>query len=152
MSTKCRTLQEIGATLIAGGQGPEVLAEIAEMVRKRCHYRWVGVYRINRHEFVISASTGGTRPAYPRFPLTQGLSAEAVEKQKTLIVRDVRKEKRFLPNFWTTRSEVIVPIIDDEHEKAVGVINVESAKVDAFDKTDRDFLEGVARLIWRAFR
>jgi putative methionine-R-sulfoxide reductase with GAF domain len=45
-----------------------------------------------------------------------------------------------------------VPIIDDEHDRVVGVINVESGKLDAFDKSDRDFLEGVARLIWRAFR
>jgi putative methionine-R-sulfoxide reductase with GAF domain len=47
---------------------------------------------------------------------------------------------------------VIVPIIDDEHDRVLGVINVESAKVNAFDKSDRDFLEGVARIIWRALR
>lgn len=152
MSVKCRTLQEIGATVVAGGRGQEVLQEFAEMMRDRCKYRWVGFYRILRHDFVLEAHSGETKPAYVQFPLTQGLTAVAVETQKTQNIRDVSKDKRFLPNFWTTKSEIIVPIIDDEHEKVVGVINVESSKLNAFDKEDCDFLEGVARLIWRVFR
>lgn len=149
---KCRALQEIGALIIAGGHGAAAVAEIAALVQRTCKYRWVGVYKIQREEFVLVASTGDTRPAYPRFPVTQGLSAEAVETRRTVLVRDVRKDKRFLPNFWTTRSEIIVPVIDDEHNHVLGVINVESAKMNAFSARDRDFLEGVARLTWRVFR
>jgi putative methionine-R-sulfoxide reductase with GAF domain len=67
-------------------------------------------------------------------------------------VRDVSKEPRFLPNFWTTKSEIVVPIIDDEHDRIAGIVNVESAKLDAFGPRDRDFLEGVGQLIWRALR
>jgi putative methionine-R-sulfoxide reductase with GAF domain len=68
------------------------------------------------------------------------------------MVPDVRNEPCFLPNFWSTKSEIVVPIIDDEHDRVLGVINVESAKANAFGKSDRDFLEGVARIIWRALR
>ena len=149
---KCRALQEIGALLIAGGRGPTIIAEIAGLVQRTCSYRWVGVYKINRQEFIIEAATNKMRPACPRFPITQGLSSKAVELRRTLMVPDVREEPCFLPNFWSTKSEIIVPIIDDEHNRVVGVINVESGKLNAFDKSDRDFLEGVARLIWRAFR
>ena len=149
-SPKCRALQEIGALIIAGGRGFPVIAEVLRIVQRACKYRWIGVYKIKREDFVLVASTGRTPPAYPQFPITQGLSAEAVETRRTVLVRDVRNDKRFLPNFWTTRSEIIVPIIDDEHNRVVGVINVESAKPDAFNKEDRDFLEGVARLLWRA--
>ncbi len=152
LDIKCRTLQEIGATIVAGGRGRAVLQDFARLVKERGKYRWVGIYRISRHEFVLDASTSETPPAYTQFPVSQGLSAVAIETRRTVMVRDVSKDKRFLPNFWTTRSEVIVPVIDDEHEKVVGVINVESGKLDAFDKSDRDFLEGVARLVWRAFR
>ena len=56
----------------------------------------------------------------------------------------LEKNPCFLPNFWSTKSEIIVPIIDDEHNRVVGVIIVESGKLNAFDKSDRDFLEGVA--------
>jgi GAF domain-containing protein len=149
---RSRALQEIGATVIAGGKGPSVVEDIAELVQRTCKYRWVGVYKIKRHDFVIEAATNKMKPACPRFPVTQGLSAKATENRETVMVPDVRKEPCFLPNFWSTKSEIIVPIIDDEHDRVLGVINVESAKVDAFDKSDRDFLEGVARIIWRALR
>lgn len=147
---KCRALQTIGALVLAGGRGEKAVVEIAELIQRTCRYRWVGVYKICRSEFVLIAATNHMRPAYPRFPLTQGLSADAVEKRTTLIVRDVSKEPQFLPNFWTTKSEIIVPIIDDEHDHVAGTIVAESAKVNAFKKSDRDFLEGVARLTWRA--
>jgi L-methionine (R)-S-oxide reductase len=149
---KGRALQEIGATIVAGGKGHSVIEEIAELVQRTCKYRWVGVYKIKRKDFVIEAATNKMKPACPRFPVTQGLSAKAMEERRTVMVPDVSKEPCFLPNFWSTKSEVIVPIIDDEHDRVLGVINVESAKVNAFDKSDRDFLEGVARIIWRALR
>ena len=149
---KGRALQEIGATIVAGGKGHDVVEEIAQLVQRTCKYRWVGVYKIKRKDFVIEAATNKMKPACPRFPVTQGLSAKAMEDRRTVIVRDVRKEPCFLPNFWSTKSEVVVPIIDDEHDRVLGVINVESAKVNAFNKSDRDFLEGVARIIWRALR
>ena len=149
---KGRALQEIGATIVAGGKGPSVVEEIAELVQRTCKYRWVGVYKIKRNDFVIEAATNKMKPACPRFPVKQGLSAKALEERRTVMVPDVRKEPCFLPNFWSTKSEVVVPIIDDEHDRVLGVINVESGKVNAFDKSDRDFLEGVARIIWRALR
>ena len=149
---KCRALQGIGATIIAGGKGPGVVEKIAELVQRTCKYRWVGVYKIKRDDFVIEAATNKMKPACPRFPVTQGLSAKAAEERRTVNVPDVRKEPCFLPNFWSTKSEIIVPIIDDEHDRVLGVINVESAKPNAFRKSDRDFLEGVARIIWRALR
>jgi putative methionine-R-sulfoxide reductase with GAF domain len=147
---RCRALQTIGALIIAGARGENVVLQIAELIQRTCHYRWLGVYKIIRHEFVLIAATNHMRPAYPRFPITQGLSAEAIEKRATLIVRDVSKEPKFLPNFWTTKSEIIVPIIDDEHNRVAGTIVAESSKLNAFKKSDRDFLEGAARLIWRA--
>src|SRR5437588_10460065 len=149
---RSRALQEIGATIIAGGKGPTVVEEIAELVQRTCKYRWVGVYKIKRDDFVIEAATNKMKPACPRFPVRQGLSAKAAEERRTVTVPDVHKEPCFLPNFWSTKSEIIVRFIDDEHDRVLGVINVESAKSNALGKSHRDFLEGVARIIWRALR
>ena len=74
---KGRALQEIGATIVAGGKGASVVEEIAELVQRTCKYRWVGVYKIKRNDFVIEAATNKMKPACPRFPVTQGLSAKA---------------------------------------------------------------------------
>src|SRR5438034_9971976 len=124
---KGRALQEIGATIVAGGKGHDVVEEIAQLVQRTCKYRWVGVYKIQRNDFVIEAATNKMKPACPRLPVTPGLSAKALEERRTVMVPDVSKEPCFLPNFWSTKSEVIVPIIDDEHDRDLGLINVESA-------------------------
>src|SRR5947207_7055985 len=149
---KGRALQEIGATIVAGGKGHDVVEEIAQLVQRTCKYRWVGVYKIKRNDFVIEAATNKMKPACPRFPVTQGLSAKAKEERRTVMVPDVSKEPCFLPNFWSTKSEVIVPIIDYEHDRGLGVINVESAKVNAFGNSDRNLLEGGGRISSRGQR
>ena len=90
--------------------------------------------------------TGNEPPAYPRFPITQGLCGAALESAKAIVVGDVSKDKRYLPAFHTTRSEIIVPL-KDEHKHIVGMLDADSDKVSAFGDEDRQFLERAAGLI-----
>ena len=80
-SATCKKLQEIGAFVLAGARSPEQLCQVAEMIRAARDYRWVGIYKIVRGDFVIVAKTGECPPAYPRFPITQGLAGAAVESK-----------------------------------------------------------------------
>src|ERR687895_199912 len=57
---------------------------------------------------------------------------------------DVSKDPRYLKAFGTTRSEIIVPIVDRAGRKVMGTIDVESEKVDAFSEEDRAALERCA--------
>jgi GAF domain-containing protein len=151
MEASKKKLQELGAFILAGARGPRQLGVMAEMIRAACDYRWVGIYKIKRSDFVIVAKTGKCPPTYPRFPITQGLAGAAIESKKPIMVADVHKDPRYLPTFWTTQSEIVVPIIT-ETEKIVGLIDVESEKLNAFTKADRDFLEHAAFLISRALK
>ena len=150
-SANCKKLQEIGAFVLAGARKPEQLAEMAEMIRAACDYRWVGIYKIIRGDFVIVAKTGECPPAYPRFPMTQGLAGAAVESKQAIMVADVHKDPRYLPTFGSTNSEIVVPVCT-ESGKPVGLIDVESEKLNAFTESDRDFLEHAAFLIARALK
>src|SRR3954462_3699110 len=134
-----KQLQELGAYVLAGAKDPHQLCTMAEMIRSACDYRYVGIYKIVRDEFVIVAKTGECPPAYPRFPITQGLAGAALETKQATMVADVPKDPRSLPTFGRTQSEIVVPVIT-ESGKAVGLIDVESQKVNAFDENDRDFL------------
>jgi putative methionine-R-sulfoxide reductase with GAF domain len=71
------------------------------------------------------------------------------ETRETLIVGDVRKDPRWLPAFWTTQSEILVPIVSESTGRLLGVIDVESDQLDAFSEDDRDFLEHVGVLMAR---
>ncbi|MDP9097439.1 MAG: GAF domain-containing protein [Verrucomicrobiota bacterium] len=150
-STTCKKLQEIGAFVLAGAKTPDQMCIIAEMIRAACDYRWVGIYKIVRGDFVIVAKTGKCPPAYPRFPITQGLAGAAVESKQAVMVADVHKDPRYLPTFGSTQSEIVVPVIA-ESGKVVGLIDVESEKLNAFTENDRDFLEHAAYLIARALK
>jgi len=97
------------------------------------------------------AKTGECPPAYPRFPITQGLAGAAFETKQAIMVADVHKNPRYLPTFGSTNSEIVVPVMT-ESEKVVGLIDVESEKLDAFTEEDRDFLEHAAFLIARALK
>jgi L-methionine (R)-S-oxide reductase len=142
----CKKLQEIGAFALAGGCTAKRLKQLAEMIRAARDYHWVGIYKVTKKEFVIMTETGDQPPAYARFPITQGLCGAALESGKPVVVGDVRKDPRYLPAFHSTRSEIIVPMIN-EHKHIVGMLDAESGKVNAFGDEDRKFLERAAGLI-----
>src|SRR5436189_5479083 len=146
-----KKLQELGAFVLAGAKNPDQLCIMAEMIRAACDYRFVGIYKIVRGEFVIVDKTGKCPPAYPRFPVTQGLAGAALETKQAVMVADVHKDPRYLPTFGSTKSEIVVPVIT-EAGKVVGLIDVESEKLNAFTESDRDFLEHAAFLMARAVK
>ena len=146
-----KKLQELGAYVLAGAKNPDQLCIMAEMIRAACDYRYVAIYKISRGDFVIVARTGKCPPAYPRFPVTQGLAGAAVEAKQAIMVADVHKDPRYLPTFGSTQSEIVVPVIT-ESGKVIGLIDVESEKLNAFTENDRDFLEHAAYLIARALK
>ncbi len=141
-----KKLQEIGAFVLANGCNKPGLREAAEMIREARNYRWVAIYKVMKKDFVAIAWTGDEPAAYPRFPLSQGVCGAVLESRKTIMLGDVRKDARCLPAFHTTRSEIIVPMIDEE-KKIVGMLDAESDKLNAFTADDRAFLERAAALI-----
>jgi len=143
----CKQLQEIGAFALAGGCTKKRMSQLVEMIRAARDYRWVGVYKIIKNEFVILAETGSEPATYPRFPISQGLCGAALESGNAIIVGDVHKEPRYLPTFHTTRSEIIVPMRNNEHRHILGMLDAESDKLNAFAAEDREFLERAGGLI-----
>ncbi len=145
--TTCKKLQEIGGFALAGGCTRKRMKQLVEMIRAARDYRWLAVYKIVKDEFVILAGTGDEPPTYPRFPITQGLCGAALDSGKSIIVGDVHKDPRHLPAFHTTRSEIVVPMRNNEHRSILGMLDVESDKLNAFGEEDRQFLERAGGLI-----
>ena len=141
-----KKLQDIGGFVLASGCTKKSLKQVAEMIRAARDYRFIAIYKIVNNEFVILAGTGKEPPAYPRFPTTQGLCGAALESGKPIVVGDVHKDKRYLPTFHTTRSEIIVPM-RNEHRHILGMLDAESDKANAFGDEDKQFLERAAGLI-----
>ena len=105
-----KELQHLGGFVLAGGCSKR-MKQVAQMIRAARDYRWVGIYKVTKKEFVIMAASDDEPPAYPRFPITQGLCGAALEAREPVVVGDVRKDSRYLPTFHTTRSEIIIPMM-----------------------------------------
>jgi len=119
----------------------EKARKIAEAIRNYGPYRWVGLYDVGRDEVSIIAFSGPSAPAYPTFPIGKGLTGSAIKEKKTVVVGDVTKDLRYLTAFGSTKSEIIIPILDSRRGMVVGTVDVESERTDAFSDTDRKVLE-----------
>jgi L-methionine (R)-S-oxide reductase len=137
-------LRGIGDVLRSDNGRTEKAVQVAELVRRAGSYRWVGLYEVTEQEIAAIGWSGPGAPAYPRFPVTKGLSGAAVAARRAVVVNDVTADPRYLTAFASTMSEAIVPVLDPDTGAVVGTLDVESAERDAFTDADRQALEGVA--------
>ncbi len=125
---------------------------VAELIRSAGAYRWVGIYDVEGAEIAVIAWSGPGEPANPRFPVTQGLCGAAVSSCIPVVVGDVTIDQRSVPAFNSTRSEIVVPVIQPGTGQALGVVDVESERLNAFTDDDRLFLERCASVLARLWQ
>jgi len=118
---------------------------IADRIREAGQYRWVGIYDVGREIVSIVAHSGPAAPAYPQFPVEKGLTGSAIRAKKTVVAGDVRTDPRYLTAFSTTRSEIIIPVLDENRGAVIGTIDVESDEENAFSDEHQRLLEDFAR-------
>jgi GAF domain-containing protein len=123
----------------------EKARRIADLIRETRQYRWVGSYDVGRERVSILAFSGREAPAYPQFPIAKGLTGSAIRAKKTVVAGDVRTDPRYLTAFSTTRSEIIIPVLDENTGSVIGTIDVESEQANAFSDEDQRWLEECAK-------
>jgi GAF domain-containing protein len=120
----------------------EKLQQIAALIRDSGSYRWVGLYDVDRQagEVVNLVWDGPGAPEHPTFPIGKGLTGSAIQERKVISVGDVAADPRYLTAFGSTRSEIIVPIFNEQRDQVVGTIDVESERANAFDENTESLL------------
>jgi len=154
MSADSPLLEELRKIVSSATPRVQKLQVIAALIRNSGNYRWVGLYEIDERvgEVINLVWDGPDAPAYPRFPIGKGLTGTAIEERKVINVGDVISDPRYLTAFGSTRSEIVVPILDERRGKTVGTIDVESEQVNAFDSDTEKALVACADVIaflWR---
>ncbi len=81
-------------------------------------------------------------PVGSRFPISQGIMGFVATHKQPLMVNDVSQDERYVISSPATQSELCVPILFAE--KLIGVLNIESARKNAFDESDLEVLSSVA--------
>jgi L-methionine (R)-S-oxide reductase len=104
---------------------------------------WVGFYLVKENQLVLAPFQGPV--ACTRIKKGKGVCGTSWEKAETIIVPDVEKFPGHIACSSKSRSEIVVPII--RGNKVMGVLDVDSAELAAFDATDKQFLEEITDLI-----
>ena len=122
---------------------------IAEVIRASGRFRWVGIYEVNLGNGIVSnlGWSGPSGPSHPSFPITKGLTSRAIATRKTVNVGDVASDPDYLTALATTRSEIIIPVLDVCGDRVLGTLDVESERPYAFGPATQESLESCADLL-----
>jgi len=72
----------------------------------------------------------------------QGITGWTAEHREAIIVNDVQSDPRYIPGIEDVHSEMAVPLV--YRGELLGVLNIESDQVNAFDEDDQDILGTLA--------
>lgn len=101
---------------------------------------WLGFYFLDGGELVVGPFQG--QPACVRIAIGRGVCGVAAARRKTLVVPDVHAFPDHLLCDAHSRSEIVVPLIDNG--ELFGVLDVDSPELARFDDADRVGLERLA--------
>ena len=119
------------------------LANVAGALREQFNFFWVGFYLVKEDELVLGPFQGPV--ACTRIRKGRGVCGSSWAASRTLIVPDVEKFPGHIACSSLSRSEIVVPLLRDGI--VWGVLDVDSERLDAFDETDRLYLEQIVQLI-----
>lgn len=123
------------------------MANVAACLWETFRFWWVGFYRVRGGELVLGPFQGPL--ACTRIQKGRGVCGTAWAEGHTIIVPDVEAFPGHIACSSASRSEIVVPIMRDG--AVVGVIDIDSERLNAFDETDALWLERIAALMtWDA--
>jgi GAF domain-containing protein len=133
------------AALIAGE--PDPIANAANTAALIYHglpnLNWAGFYFRNGEELVLGPFQG--KPACVRIPLGKGVCGTAAVRGTTVLVSDVHDFPGHIACDPDSRSELVVPLIEDG--SVLGVLDLDSPQLARFDELDRDGCEQLVALL-----
>ncbi len=101
---------------------------------------WAGFYRLIGNELVLGPFQG--RPACVRIALGKGVCGTAATRRETVLVPDVEKFPGHIACDAASRSEIVVPLL--KNGKLLGVLDLDSPKLNRFDAADQKSLQALA--------
>jgi len=137
-------LNEYGKNLNMAANLNKICTLTLHAMEKTLGFEFATFFVVEGRKLRLAAHRG-----YPRkFTVTlnldgnEGVSVKAANSGRPLLVKDIRKEKAYVLGRPNMLSELAVPI--KTGSKVLGVLNVESERLDSFNRNDREMLEILA--------
>lgn len=99
---------------------------------------WVGFYFLESADELVLGPFQG-KIACTRLKVGKGVCGTAILRKETIVVPDVTKFEGHIYCDPDTKSEIVIPIFFNN--QTIGVLDIDSYKLNAFSKTDKFYLE-----------
>jgi phosphoserine phosphatase RsbU/P len=123
-----------------------LLASIAESIRRVLPFELFAILLFNekRQDLRIRYAAGHREEVVKNLslPLGQGITGAAAAHRESILAGDVLSDPRYLKTVDAVRTELAVPMI--ARNKLVGVIDVQSTRLNAYSDYDRSLLGLIA--------
>lgn len=113
-------------------------------IQQMFHFHWVGCYFVEHNELVLGPFQGPV--ACTRIALGRGVCGTAWKSQKTIIVQDVELFPGHIACSSLSKSEIVIPIKNTSNQM-IGVLDLDSDKLNDFHESDQIYLEKIANII-----
>jgi len=108
------------------------------------YYFWCGFYFAEENELVIGPYQGTS--ACPNIEYS-GVCGESAKKKDVIIVPDVHNFPGHITCDEASKSEIVIPVIDPDG-RLIGVLDVDSDQLEAFDEVDKKYLEQIIPILF----
>ena len=112
-------------------------------------FHWTGFYRAVSDDLLVIGPYQGGHGCL-RIPFSRGVCGAAARTRSTQLVPDVRAVPDHIACASSTRSEIVVPVVAPSG-RLLGVLDVDSDDLDAFDEEDRERLEELCARLGRDY-
>ena len=119
------------------------LANISAALKEQFSFFWVGFYLVKNDELVLGPFQGPV--ACTRIKLGRGVCGKAWESGEAIVVPDVEKFPGHIACSSFSKSEIVIPL--KRSGQTIGVLDVDSEKLDQFNEVDTHYLQLILDLI-----
>lgn len=104
---------------------------------------WVGFYLFNGEKLYLGPFQG--KVACTNIEIGKGVCGTAARKRETIIVADVDKFPGHIACDSSSKSEIVIPLI--QTGKLLGVLDIDSYELNSFGIIDKNYLEEICKFL-----
>ena len=123
------------------------MAIVAAALKQTFNFFWVGFYLVKEDSLVLGPFQGPI--ACTRIRFGKGVCGTAWKEAKTQIVPDVELFPGHIACSSESKSEIVIPLF--KGDKVIGVLDIDSEKLNSFDQFDAFYLEKLSNLLAAKF-
>jgi GAF domain-containing protein len=139
------TIESISREMTSRLNLEAVMQQMIEAAAAATDAEFIEIATLDEREKVLNsvAKKADIELTYDNWPSDKGISGRALRVGEAILVPDVSQDPDYAPGHPNCRSELAVPIIHGE--RRLGVINLESKRLDAFTNEHRRFVATLAK-------